>query len=98
MIRSILIILTHKYYSTKLPLAFLFIKKIIILLSDFLQVLNSIKKHLTKNEHFSMHILFSTIYLLHEQKLNPNKYFEQEINMGNFTKATEHGMNMHATI
>jgi hypothetical protein len=31
---------------------------------DFIQVLYSIRKHLTKNEYFSKHILFSTIYLL----------------------------------
>jgi hypothetical protein len=35
-------------------------------------------------EHFYKHILFSTIYLLQEQKLNPSKYSEQEINMSNF--------------
>jgi hypothetical protein len=42
--------------------------------SDFMQVLNSIKEHSTKNEYFLKHIQFTTIYLLQEQKLNPNKY------------------------
>jgi hypothetical protein len=55
-----------------------------ILLYDFMQVLNSIYKHPTKNEYFPKHILFSTIYLMQEQKLNHNKYFEQDINMRNF--------------
>jgi hypothetical protein len=32
--------------------------------SDFMQVLNSIWKHPTKNEYFSKHILFTTIYIL----------------------------------
>jgi hypothetical protein len=53
-------------------------------LYDFMQVLNSIRKYHTMIEHFYKHILFSTIYLLQEQKLNPNKYSEQEINMSNF--------------
>jgi hypothetical protein len=45
--------------------------------SNFMQVLYSIRKHGTKNEYFPMHILFTTIYSLQEQKLNPNKYYEQ---------------------
>jgi hypothetical protein len=53
--------------------------------SDFIQVLNSISNHPTKNEYSSKHILVSTIYLLQEQKLNPRNYFEQEINMSNFS-------------
>jgi hypothetical protein len=51
---------------------------------DFMQVLNSIEKHYTKNEYFPKHILFTTIYLIQEQQLNSNKYSEQEINMRNF--------------
>jgi hypothetical protein len=42
--------------------------------SDFMQVLNIKMKHYTKNEYFSKHNLFTTIYLMQEQKLNPNKY------------------------
>jgi hypothetical protein len=53
--------------------------------SDFIQVLNSISNHPTKNEYSSKHILVSTNYLLQEQKLNPRNYFEQEINMSNFS-------------
>jgi hypothetical protein len=53
-------------------------------LYDFMQVLNSIRKYHTMIKHFYKHILFSTIYLLQEQKLNPNKYSEQEINISNF--------------
>jgi hypothetical protein len=39
--------------------------------------------HPTKNEYFPMHILFTLIYLLQEQKLNHKNYSEQELNMGN---------------
>jgi hypothetical protein len=42
----------------------------IIMLSNFMQVLNSIRKHYTKNDYFPTYILFSIIYLLKEQKLN----------------------------
>jgi hypothetical protein len=56
----------------------------LIMFSDFIQVLNSIRKHTTKNEYFSRHIIFTTIYLLQEQKLNPRIYSEQELNMNNF--------------
>jgi hypothetical protein len=44
----------------------------LIMLSDFMQVLNILRKHPTKNEYFSMHILFSTIHLMHEHNLNHN--------------------------
>jgi hypothetical protein len=52
--------------------------------SDFMQVLNIKRKHHTNNEYFPKYILFTTICLLQENKLNPNKYSEQELNMGNF--------------
>jgi hypothetical protein len=51
----------------------------LIFLSDFLQVLNSARKHPTNNLYFSKHISFSTIYLLQEQQLNPRNYFKQEL-------------------
>jgi hypothetical protein len=38
-----------------------------------------------------MHNLFSIIYLLHEHKLNPNKYSEQEINMTRLRPEAQHG-------
>jgi hypothetical protein len=66
------------------------------MLFDFMQGLNSIRKHPTKIEYFSKYILFTTIYLLKKQKLNPNKYSEQEINMSNFVKATKHDVHMYA--
>jgi hypothetical protein len=47
-----------------------------IFLSEFIQVIDINRKHSTKNEHFPMHILFTTVYLLQEHKLNPNKYSE----------------------
>jgi hypothetical protein len=57
------------------------------MLSDFVQVLNSISKHPTKNEYFPTHVLSTTIYFLQKQKLNHNKYSEQELNMSNFLQA-----------
>jgi hypothetical protein len=38
------------------------------LLSDFMHVLNSIRKHPTNNEFVSKHSLFTIIYLLQKQK------------------------------
>jgi hypothetical protein len=65
--------------------------RILILLSDFMQILNIKKKHSTKNECFPKHIPFTIIYLLQEQKLNHRNYYEQEINMRNFVQATKFG-------
>jgi hypothetical protein len=53
-------------------------------------------KHHTKNGCFPMHIIFTTIYSLTEQKLNHNKYSKQELNMSNFSQATEHDVHMYA--
>jgi hypothetical protein len=64
--------------------------------SHFMRVLNSIRKYHTNIEHFHKRILFSTIYLLQEQKLNPNKYSEKEINLRNFVKAKGYDMIMYA--
>jgi hypothetical protein len=63
-----------------------------------MKVLNSITKYPTKIEHFYKYILFSIIYLLLMQKLNPNKYCEQEINMTIFVYANEHNLHMYAMI
>jgi hypothetical protein len=41
-------------------------------LYDFIQVLYSTRKHYTKVEYFPKHILFITIYLLLNEKLNHN--------------------------
>jgi hypothetical protein len=41
-----------------------------------------------------MHILFITIYLLSEQKLNHNTYSDQELNMRHFVQATNHDVHM----
>jgi hypothetical protein len=54
------------------------------LLSDFMQVLNNIKKHSTKNEYFHKHIQVTTISLLQEHNLNHRNYYKQKINMTNF--------------
>jgi hypothetical protein len=53
----------------------------LIMLFDFIQVLNILRKHPTKNEYFPMHIVCTTIYLLQEQELNPRIYSEQELIM-----------------
>jgi hypothetical protein len=65
---------------------------------DFILVLNSIRNHPTKNECFCMHILFTTIYLLHKQKLNHGNYFEHELNMGNFVQDNEYDVHMYTKL
>jgi hypothetical protein len=65
-------------------------------LSNFKHLLNYIRKHTTKSEHLSRHILFTTIYLLQERKLNHRNYSKQKIIMSNFIQATEYDMDMHA--
>jgi hypothetical protein len=65
---------------------------------DFLHVLYSARKFPAKNYYFSNHILFSTISLLHEQRLNPSKYSKKKIIMGIFLWATDHDINMHEKI
>jgi heme/copper-type cytochrome/quinol oxidase subunit 3 len=56
----------------------------LIMFYVFMQVLNSAWKPPTKNYYFLKYILFSTIYLLQEQKLNPRNYSKMEIIMSNF--------------
>jgi hypothetical protein len=63
-----------------------------------MQGLNSTWEFATKNYYFPMHILFTTIYLLQEQELNPRIYSKQELIMGIFVEATNHEINMHAKI
>jgi hypothetical protein len=46
----------------------------LIRLYYFMQGLNSTWEFSTKNYYFPMHILFTTIYLLQEQKLNSRIY------------------------
>jgi hypothetical protein len=67
----------------------------LIMLSDFMQVLNSTRNHFVKKEYFPMPILFSTIYLLQEEKLNYRNYSVHEIIMENFVQATEYSVHMH---
>jgi hypothetical protein len=68
------------------------------MLYDFMQVTYSTREHHAKNEDFSMHMLFTTIYLIQEQKLNPNKYSDLEINMSKFVQSTENDLHMYAMI
>jgi hypothetical protein len=65
-------------------------------LFDFIHILYSIRKYHTKIEHFYKHILFSIIHLLQEHELNHRNYYQQELNMGNFAQANEHGVHMYA--
>jgi hypothetical protein len=51
------------------------------MLYNFIQVLNSARDVYTKNHYFPKHILFTTISLLQEQRLNPRNYSKQEIIM-----------------
>jgi hypothetical protein len=75
--QSILLILTRSSYFTILPLAFLFINKAtrhykinnmhfmsLNKFSNFIQVLNSKRKHLFRNTILPKHILFNSIYSL----------------------------------
>jgi hypothetical protein len=68
--------ITHKGYFANLPLAFLFINKvtrhwkfnnikfrILIMLFGFMQVLNHLKKHPTKNEHFQVYSIFYKLFI-----------------------------------
>jgi hypothetical protein len=68
----------------------------LIMLYDYMQVINSIRKHYTKNEYFHTHILFSTIHFLLEQKLNHSNYFEKELIMENFLHANDNDFHMYA--
>jgi hypothetical protein len=53
-------------------------------LHDFIQVIYNMRKLYTNNYYFSMHILFTTIYLLQDHNLNPRNYSKKEIIMSNF--------------
>jgi hypothetical protein len=68
----------------------------IIMLFDFMQVLISIRKNYTNNEYFYRYILFTMIYLLQEQKLNPRNYSKKEIIMSNFVQTKEYDMILYA--
>jgi hypothetical protein len=56
----------------------------LVMFYDFMQVLHIKRRHHTKNEYFTVHILFTIIYLLQEHKLNHRNYSKLEINMSNF--------------
>jgi hypothetical protein len=56
------------------------------------------RKLYTNNYYFSKHILFTMIYLLQEQNLNPRNYSEQEIILIIFVYATDHDVHMHANM
>jgi hypothetical protein len=47
------------------------------ILSYFMRGLNSTSEFSTENYYFHMYILFTTIYLLQEQKLNHRNYSKQ---------------------
>jgi hypothetical protein len=56
------------------------------MLSDFMQVLNSVREFYIKNQYFSSHRLFSTISLLQKQRLNPKNYSKRYLIMEFFYK------------
>ncbi len=66
------------------------------MLFGFIQVLNSAREFYTKNYYFTMHILFTTIYLLQKQRLNPRNYSKQELIMELFASAIGDDMKVHA--
>jgi hypothetical protein len=66
------------------------------MLYDFVLVLNSARDVYTKNHYFPKHILFTTISLLQNQRLNPRNYSKHEIIMKLFLWANGDDMNMHA--
>jgi hypothetical protein len=70
----------------------------LIMLFDFIQVLNSTREFATKNYYIPMHILFTTIYLLKEHEFNPRIHSKQELIMIIFVQATDHDINMHEKI
>jgi hypothetical protein len=58
--------------------------------------MHNIRKHYTKVEYFSKHILFITSYLMLNKKLNHKNNSMQGINMSNFVQSTEHELYMYA--
>jgi hypothetical protein len=54
-----------------------------------------VRKHYPNNEYFYRHILFTMIYLLQENKLNPRNYSKQEIIMSNFVQDKEYDVIMY---
>jgi hypothetical protein len=65
-------------------------------LHDFIQVANSMRKLYTNNYYFPKHILFTMIYLLHKQNLNPRNYSKQEIILIILVQATRYKVYIHA--
>jgi hypothetical protein len=65
---------------------------------DFIKVLHSARYIYTKNHYFSMDILFTIIFLLHKQRLNPRNHSNQELIMEIFLWATGDDMNMYVKI
>jgi hypothetical protein len=57
---------------------------ILIMLFDFIHVLNIKRTHYTKNYYLSNHNLFTVILFTISKKLMHNNYFEQKINMSYF--------------
>jgi hypothetical protein len=70
----------------------------IIMFFDFMQVLLIKRRHPTNNEYFPIHILFTIIYLLQEQRLIPRNYSKQELIMEIFLVGPDQDMNIHAKI
>jgi hypothetical protein len=65
---------------------------------DFLQVIHIKMRQTTKNDHLLMYILFTIIYLLQEQKLNPRNYSGHVTIMIIFAQANDNDVHMDAKI
>jgi hypothetical protein len=65
-------------------------------LHDFIHVAYSMRKLYTNYYYFPKHILFTTVYLLQEQNLNPRNCSEQEIILIIFVQATGYKVYMYA--
>jgi hypothetical protein len=65
-------------------------------LHDFKEVEYNMRKLCTNKYYFPKHILFTMIYLLQEQNLNPRNYSEQEIILIIFVQATGYKEYMYA--
>jgi hypothetical protein len=65
---------------------------------DFMKILYGAGNLPIKNQYFSKHILFSTIYLLQAQNLNLTNYSKQEAITNIFAWTTDHDMSMQAKI
>jgi hypothetical protein len=69
---------------------------LLIMIHDFMQVLNIHGEHYTKNSYFSRaHLIYYHLFI-GETEINPRNYSEQRINMGNFVQITKNDVHIYA--